>query len=98
MICAIKNIKYGQVFIIMSDQITTFILSHTNELCATVIPSMENSLVKDVTSAIEIQDYTITITISKQKVLGKRRYETPISSRSIIQNLIPVRIIYYIII
>ena len=68
----------------MSDQITTFILSHTNELCATVIPSMENSLVKDVTSAIEIQDYTITITISKQKVLGKRRYETPISSRSII--------------
>jgi len=59
----------------MAEQITKFVLSHTNELCANVIPSMENSLLKDITSTVEIEDYTVTITISKKKsVLGKRRH------------------------
>jgi hypothetical protein len=61
----------------MAEEITRFVISHTNELCANVIPSMENSLLKDVTSTIEIADYTVTISISKkQGVLGKRRYES----------------------
>lgn len=64
----------------MSDEITRFIISHTNELCSNVISRNAEGNAKgiknDVTSTIEIADYTVTISISKkQSVLGKRRHE-----------------------
>ena len=64
----------------MSDEITRFIISHTNELCSSVISSnaegIAHGIKNNVTSTIEIADYTVTISISKkQSVLGKRRHE-----------------------
>ena len=59
----------------MSDHITRSILSHTNEVCSNIIPKMENSLLNNLSSTVKIEDYTVTITITKKTVLGKRRYD-----------------------
>lgn len=53
---------------------TANIVSHTAELCANIIPSMKNNLIKNITSTVKIGDYNICITITKESVLGKRPY------------------------
>jgi len=53
----------------MASSPTLDILAHTAELCANVIPTMENNTVSHITSNVVIGDYTVGITITKGRIV-----------------------------
>ena len=72
----------------MASTLTDEILSRTEELCANIIPMMENdhltnvttNVTTSVTTTVTIGSYTVTITISKDNSNSVNQNHVPIQS------------------
>jgi hypothetical protein len=49
------------------------IISHTQEVCQQVVPMMEQSGITTNTSTVQLGEYTVTLTLTKKGLLGKRK-------------------------
>lgn len=68
------------------------IMTHTQEVCQHVLPLMEQSVLATNTSTVQIGNYTVTLTISKQEspsILGKRRL-SPIQEECSPRSWMPI--------
>ena len=79
----------------MASTLTDEILSRTEELCANIIPIMENdhltNVTTTVTSTVTIGSYTVTITISKDNSNSVNQNHVPIQSIQSIQPIQPIQ-------
>lgn len=82
----------------MASTLTDEILSRTEELCANIIPMMENdhlttvttNVTTAVTTTVTIGSYTVTITIAKDNSNSINQNHVPIQSIHPIQPIQPI--------
>ena len=83
----------------MASTLTDEILSRTEELCANIIPMMENdhltnvttNVTTSVTTTVTIGSYTVTITIAKDNSNSVNQNHVPIQSIQPIQPILGKR-------
>lgn len=79
----------------MASTLTDEILSRTEELCANIIPMMENDHLTNVTTAVTttvtIGSYTVTITIAKDNSNSVNQNHMPIQTIQPIQSILGKR-------